>query len=340
MLNFDNDYSEGAHSKILEKLSEINYEKMIGYGYDIFCRSAAEKIKKACGIDGGEVYFLCGGTQTNQVVISSMLYHGEGVIAAESGHVNVHEAGAIELTGHKVMAIPSHLGKIDAAELDDFIDGFYCDENREHMVYPGMVYISHPTEYGTLYSKFELEEIHRICRKYNIPLYLDGARLGYALASPENELSLEEIAANCEVFYIGGTKVGAFLGEAVVFPADSPKRFITLVKQHGALLAKGWLLGVQFDCLFTDDLYMKIGKNAIEKAEIVKRALKEKGYELYIDSPTNQIFVTMEDKRLEQLSKKAIFSFILKNDPDHTTIRIATSWATTESDIKELIDIL
>ena len=279
MLFFVNDYCEGAHEAILRRLVETNMEKLPGYGFDKYTESAKEKIRNACGCPEAEVYLLGGGTQTNAVVIASMLNRYEGVIAAETGHVNGHEAGAIEYTGHKVLALPQVNGKLQAETVKAYVERFYGDANHEHMVFPGMVYISHPTEYGTLYTKKELEELSAVCRQYEMPLFLDGARLGYGLVSKETDVTLEDIARLTDVFYIGGTKVGALCGEAVVFPKKAPKYFMTLVKQQGALLAKGRLAGVQFDTLFTDDLYCKISKNAIETADRLKQALKEKGYQ-------------------------------------------------------------
>ena len=341
MLYFVNDYSEGAHEKVLQHLIDTNMEQLAGYGMDHYCESAKEKIKKACGCEDAEVFLLTGGTQTNQIVIDTMLQPYEGVVAAQTGHVSTHEAGAIEFTGHKVLTLPEKNGKICAADLKNLVETFYGDENHEHMVFPGLVYISHPTEYGTLYSKKELEELSIVCHEYDAPLYLDGARLGYGLVSEENDVTLADIASLCDAFYIGGTKVGALCGEAVVFPKNNaPKHFMTIIKQHGALLAKGRLLGVQFDTLFTDDLYLTISKNAIKTANTLKEALKEKGYTFYIDSPTNQIFLVLEDERLKQLEEEAAVSFWEKADDNHTIIRLATSWATKEEEIKALIEIL
>lgn len=341
MLSFESDYIQGAHEKIMERLMETNMERLSGYGVDPYCQSAKEKIKKACGCPDTDVYFLVGGTQTNATVIDTMLKKYEGVVAAVTGHVSVHEAGAIEYTGHKVLEIPQHQGKIDAVELEDYIESFYGDENYEHMVFPGMVYISHPTEYGTLYTKEELSDISRVCRKFEIPLYLDGARLGYGLMSYGTDVGLEDIAEYCDVFYIGGTKVGALCGEAVVFTHGStPKHFMTMVKQHGALLAKGRLLGIQFDTLFTDDLYFKISRHAIDMAELLKKGFREKGYKFFLDSPTNQQFIILENQEMEELQKKVGFSFWEKLDADHTVVRFATSWATTREDVEELMLLL
>ena len=340
MLFFENDYGEGAHPAVLAPLAETNMEHLSGYGVDPYCASAKEKILNACGCPEGDVFFLVGGTQTNAVVIGSLLRRHEGVVAANSGHVSVHEAGAIEYTGHKVLEIGQENGKINAGELRAYMERFYRDGNHEHMVFPGMVYISHPTEYGTLYTKAELEAISGVCRAWKIPLYVDGARLGYGLASEETDVTLEDMARYADVFYIGGTKVGALCGEAVVFPHGAPVYFMTMVKQQGALLAKGRLLGVQFDALFTDNLYLQISKNAIQTADRLKQALKEKNYQLLLDSPTNQIFVILEDEKLEELKKHVRYSFWEKFDDTHTVIRLATSWATAMEDVEKLIEIL
>ena len=277
-----------------------------------------------------------GGTQTNAVVIDAMLKGYEGVAAADTGHVAVHEAGAVEYTGHKVLTIPHHSGKIDPGELKEYLEGFYQDANHEHMVFPGMVYLSHPTELGTLYSRKELEEISQICREYEIPLFLDGARLGYGLMSSDTDVTLQDVAQLCDVFYIGGTKVGALCGEAVVFPEKAPRHFLTSVKQHGALLAKGRLLGIQFDTLFTDNLYFDISRHAIERAEELKRVLQEKGCTFAWESPTNQQFVILEDSTVRRLKEHVVFSFWEKADETHTVVRFVTSWATRKEEIEEL----
>lgn len=341
MLVFENDYSEGAHEKVLEALRVTNMEQLSGYGSDPYCEMAKKKIRKACGCEDADVYFLVGGTQTNQIVIASLLKPYEGVIAAETGHVSLHEAGAIESTGHKVLQIPSHEGKMDALELHAYLKGFYEDENHEHMVYPGMVYISYPTEYGTIYSKNELMSISQVCKTFGIPLYVDGARLGYGLSCEACDLTLSELAETVDVFYIGGTKVGALCGEAVVFSGmKAPAHFMTFVKQHGALLAKGRLLGIQFDALFTDDLYYKISKHAIEMASRIKADLKKKDYVFYLDSPTNQIFIVLTNEQYEEIRKEVRVSFWEKYDENHTVIRIATSWATKAEEVEKLLTLL
>ena len=341
MLCFENDYSEGAHPEILEHLIETNMEQLSGYGTDIYCQKAKEKIRNACGIPDAEVFLLTGGTQTNQIIIDTVLAPYEGVIAARTGHVSTHEAGAIEFTGHKVLELPEKEGKIQATDLKDLLETFYGDGNHEHMVFPGMVYISHPTEYGTLYSKQELKDLSAVCREYKIPLYMDGARLIYGLVSEGTDLTLQDIAQLCDCFYIGGTKAGLLCGEAVVFTGrNMPAHFLTRVKQHGALLAKGRLLGVQFDALFTDDLYLKIGKNAITTAAVLKNGLKERNYEFYIDSPTNQIFIVLNNVQMKKLSEQVVFSFWEKKDDSHTVIRFATSWATRMEDVHKLLTLL
>lgn len=339
MLHFENDYCYGACPEVLESIINTNMEALSPYGNDCYSEKAKDKIKAACGCPDASVYFLVGGTQTNQIIIDTMLSPFEGVIAAETGHVSLHEAGAIEFSGHKVLALPQRDGKISAEDLKKYIEDFYADENHEHMVFPGMVYISYPTEYGTLYTEEELKALSSICRSYKIPLYLDGARLGYGLAA-ESKITLQKIAEYCDVFYIGGTKVGALCGEAVVFTAHTPTHFLTQIKQHGALLAKGRLCGVQFDRLFTDDLYLKISKHAMTEAMRLKTAFTDKGYRFFINSPTNQIFIVLENQKMEELKKKVQFSFWEKYDDQHTVIRFATSWATKPEDVDALIAIL
>lgn len=340
MLYFENDYCEGAHPAILKKMMETNLEKVSGYGTDPYCASAREKIRTACGCPQADVSFISGGTQSNAIVIASILQRWQGVIAAHTGHVAGHEAGAIEYTGHKVLTLPHQSGKLDAQSVREFVSTFYADGNHDHMVFPGMVYISHPTEYGTLYTKAELEALHEVCQEYQMPLFLDGARLGYGLVSEGTDVTLRDIAQLCDVFYIGGTKVGALCGEAVVFPHGAPAHFMTMVKQQGALLAKGRLLGIQFDVLFTDDLYIRISQNAIVTANALKKGLAEKGYHFFMDSPTNQIFVVLENTQLQALEGKAKFGFWEKYDAEHTVVRIATSWATRMEEVEQLIDLM
>lgn len=341
MLSFESDYIQGAHQKVLESLCQTNMEQLSGYGNDKYCARAKDKIRAACGSPDAEVFLLVGGTQTNQIVIDTMLRQFEGVVSADTGHISAHEAGAIEFTGHKVLTVPHEQGKIKADLLKKYLETFFADENREHMVFPGVVYISHPTEYGTLYTLEELTALSKLCREYKLPLYLDGARLGYALMSSGTDVTLPDIAGLCDAFYIGGTKVGALCGEAVVFPQkNAPKHFFTSIKQHGALLAKGRLLGVQFDTLFTDDLYFKISRHAIEMADKMRKAFREKGYEFYIETVTNQIFIVLENKKMQELSSSVCFSFWERIDSGHTVVRFASSWATREEDVDGLIELL
>ena len=340
MLSFECDYIKGAHPKILEALVKTNMETMSGYGNDPYTKSAKEKIRAACGGDV-DVHFLVGGTQTNKIVIDSLLASYEGVIAATTGHINVHESGAIEASGHKVLALQGVGGKLEASTVRKYIESFYADGTYEHMVFPGMVYISHPTEYGTLYTRSELSELSSVCRDFDIPLFLDGARLGYGLMSYETDVTLADIVELCDVFYIGGTKVGALCGEAVVFTKkNTPKHFFTIIKQNGALMAKGRVLGVQFDTLFTDGLYFDISRNAIDMAKKLKELFVSHGYEMFVESPTNQQFVIVENKKLEELSKKVGFDFWEKLDGERSVVRFATSWATTDEDIDALEKII
>ena len=340
MILFRCDYAEGAHPEILKRLSETNFEQLDGYGSDPYTESARRKILEACACPGGEVFLLVGGTQTNATVIAAMLRGYEGAVAVRSAHINVHEAGAVEYTGHKVMTLPQHFGKMDAGELDAFLAACSADVNRDHMVWPGLVYISLPTEYGTLYSRAELAGLQAVAHKYGLPLFIDGARLGYALASPECDYTLQDLKDLCDVFYIGGTKVGALCGEAVVFPRKAPKHFFTTVKQHGALLAKGRLLGIQFDTLFTDNLYGRIAANAIDRAQEMIAVLKEKGIPFFLETPTNQQFVILENRRMEALATRVGFDIWEPYDANHTVVRFATSWATTPEQIKHLQEIL
>lgn len=340
MLSFESDYIQGAHPEILKKLVDTNMEVLTGYGLDKYCESAKVKIKALCG-DNSEVFLLNGGTQTNQIVIDTMLEPYQGVICADTGHINSHEAGAIEFTGHKVLTLKNELGKINPDDLLSYVKTFYADENHDHCVFPGMVYISHPTEYGTLYTLSELETISTICKEYSLKLYLDGARLGYGLMSKNTDVTIKDICKLCDAFYIGGTKVGALCGEAVVFTHNNaPIHFFTSIKQHGALLAKGRLLGVQFDTLFTDDLYFKISKHAIDMADLMRDAFKSKGYQLYIETVTNQIFVILNDDDYVKLKKVVSVGFWERLPDNRVVVRFASSWATTEDDVKALINVL
>ena len=338
---FASDYQEGAHEAILNAFIATQMEQNPGYGTDKYCLSAAEKIKAACNAPDAQVSFITGGTQTNQLVIDAGLQPYEGVVAATTGHVAVHEAGAIEFTGHKVLEVPQVNGKIEAETLKKYLETFYADANHDHMVFPGMVYISHPTEVGTLYTKAELEALHAICTEYKIPLYMDGARMAYALASSDTDVDLPVIAKNCDVFYIGGTKCGALCGEAIVYThGNMPAHFVTRIKQHGALLAKGWVTGLQFDVLFTDGLYWKIGRHAIALADQMKAALKEKGHRFFIDSPTNQQFIILPNEKLSEIGDKIGYSFWEPYDENHTVIRLCTSWATKQENLDYLLSLL
>ncbi len=338
MIHFDCDYMEGACPEIMGRLMELNLEQTAGYGNDEHTRNAERLILEACGLPEGKVYFLVGGTQTNSTVIDGLLGRHEGVLSVESGHINVHESGAIEATGHKVLVLPSHDGKALASDVENYIKNFYADETYEHMVAPGMLYISHPTEMGTLYSLAELEALSDACHKAGIPLFMDGARLGYGLAA-DNDVTIRDIARLCDVFYIGGTKVGALFGEAVVCRKPIP-HFTTLIKQHGALLAKGKLLGIQFETLFTDNLYMKIAGHAIEMAMKLRKGFIDAGHRAYNESRTNQQFFYLKNEDLERLQKVATFELWGPKGETETLVRFVTSWATRSSDIDTLIEAL
>ncbi len=340
-LSFASDYMEGAHPLILQRLTETNMIKSAGYGLDEFSESAKKKIRAACQAPEADVFFLVGGTQTNAAIISSLLRPYQGVIAAQSGHISVHEAGAIEAGGHKVLVLPQENGKLSAEAVSRCLEDFRADANHEHMVMPGMVYLSHPTEFGSLYSLKELTDISRVCRTNHISLYVDGARLAYALACPENDVSLTDLAALCDAFYIGGTKCGALFGEAVVIPQhDYIPHFFTIIKQQGALLAKGFVAGLQFDTLFTDDLYFRIGENAMKTADQIRQTLEEKGYRFAFHSPTNQIFIVLEKARAAELSAQVEMSFWENIDESHCIMRLVTSWATKQEDVDRLKAIL
>ena len=340
-LSFASDYMEGAHPEILRRLLETNMEQTAGYGLDAYSESARKKIRAACQADDAEIFFLIGGTQANAVVIDALLCSYQGVIAAETGHISVHEAGAIEFGGHKVLTLAHQAGKITAAQIESALAAYREDANREHMVMPGMIYLSQPTEYGALYSLAELEAIRAVCRAADIPLYLDGARLAYALACPANDVTLADIARLADVFYIGGTKCGALLGEAVVFPKrNTVPHFFSIVKQHGALLAKSRIAGLQFDTLFTNHLYEKGGETALLAADRIRSALREKDYPLAYDAPTNQIFLVLDEAQKARLSKQVEMGFWENLADGKTVMRIATSWATQDEDVDRLIALL
>lgn len=341
MVSLDCDYNNGCHPAILRRLAETNDKKSKTYGYDEWTESAKAKIREACDDPDAQIRFLVGGTQTNATVIDSLLQSYEGVVAVQTAHINSHEAGAIEFTEHKVITIPGHDGKMDPKELEQYMNEFLDDANSEHSVYPGMVYITFPTELGTLYTKDELTKLYELCQKYHLPLYIDGARLGYGLMSPENDITLPYLAHHCDVFYIGGTKVGALCGEAVVFTHNNAHpHFFNIVKQHGALMAKGRVVGLQFETLFTDNLYFDISKHAIDMAMQVKQIFKEAGYQFLVDSPTNQQFVILPNEELPRLSQNILFETWGKVDPTHTACRFVTSWATTKEEIEELRTVI
>ncbi len=337
--DLSSDYMVGAHPRVLERLVATNEEKTAGYGSDPYTESAKAKIREACGAPDAEVFLLVGGTQTNSTVLAALLAPYEGVVSVDTGHIATHEAGAVEATGHKVITVPHENGKLTASALLSILKGYAEDEVREHTVKPGAVYISHPTEYGTLYTKAELREISDLAHKYGARLFIDGARLGYALAVRNTDLTLRDIAALSDVFYIGGTKCGAMFGEAVVIPKKGIcPHFFTTVKQHGALLAKGRLLGVQFDALFTDGLYEEISENGINMAEYLKSQLRLRGYSFYIDSPTNQLFPIVSAEKYAELKSSGVGFSTWEHLPDgRVVIRFVTSFMTDKSEMDAVL---
>ena len=331
MLHFECDYNEGAHPKILERLMETNLEQLPGYGKDEHCERAKNLIRKACGLPQSTIEFLTGGTQANQIVIAAILKPYQGVICADTGHINTHETGAVEATGHKVLALPSTDGKITAQQIAKLCSSHWTDPNHEHTVQPGLVYLSQPTELGTLYTKAELKAIHQVCWQRHIPLYIDGARCGYGLAAPGNDVTLPDLAQLADVFYIGGTKVGALLGEAVVIPNLSIQRdFRYMVKRMGGMLAKGRVLGIQFETLFEDGLYFQLGRQAVELAQCIRSAFQECGVEMAFDSPTNQQFPILTLAQREALAQTYVFNHWQDLDGDRAVVRFCTSWATSQ----------
>lgn len=341
IVSFASDYQEGAYPSILARMASTNLQKQPGYGTDDICASARRRIRAACACETADVHFLVGGTQTNAVVIGRMLAPYEGVLCAETGHIATHEAGAVEAGGHKVLTLPQEQGKVSAATVRDWCRTYRDDANHDHVVAPGIVYVSQPTEYGTLYSLDELEALRAVCDEYALSLYVDGARLAYALGCAANDVTLADLARLCDAFYIGGTKCGALFGEAVVVPDPSTlPHFFTTIKQGGALLAKGWLLGIQFDELFADGLYQRLGAGAVARADRLRAGLLSAGYSLALDAPTNQVFVTIADDALERLRGVVEYSFWEKVDEGHTVIRLATSWATTDEQVDQLLAAL
>lgn len=341
MIRFDSDYMAGAHPEVMEALVRTNLELTAGYGNDPYTSEARELIRKATGNPDAEVMFLVGGTQTNATVIDGLLARHEGVLAAESGHIAVHESGAIEASGHKVLTLPHHEGRVKAEDVERYIAEFYADETYQHMVAPGMLYISQPTEYGTIYSLEELAALSKVCHNHNIPLYVDGARLGYALAAEDADFTLEALSRLADVFYIGGTKVGTLFGEAVVVNNRSLlKNLFPLVKQHGALLAKGRLLGVQFATLFGDGLYERIGAHGVRLAMRIRKAFAKAGYEPIINSTTNQQFFQLPNTLIDSLRREASFDYWGPRGTTESTVRFVTSWSTTDEDVDRLERLL
>ena len=338
MTSFESDYNNGAHPEVLQRLIDTNACQSASYGFDEWSESARKKIREACQCPDADIFFLVGGTQANAIVIDALLPSYGAVVAVETGHINVHESGAVEANGHKVIALPSHGEKMLAAELDDYLNRFHADPTWEHMAFPGMVYITFPTELGTVYQAREIEEIHAVCQRFDIPLFIDGARLGYGLAATTCDFDLAWLARHCDAFYIGGTKVGALCGEAVVFPRkNAPRGFFTMVKRHGALMAKSRLAGVQFDSLFTDGLYLEIAHHAIDMAMKMRQIFADAGLEVK-DSPTNQQFVVLTNNQMQKLMQKILFETWEPIDHDRTLCRFVTSWATSENDLQELAE--
>ena len=341
MIYFTSDYCEGCHERILDRLARTNYEQTPGYGTDDHCRRAAELIRRECGREDVQVHFLVGGTQTNLTVIDAALRPHQGAVCAESGHINVHETGAVEATGHKCLTLPSADGKITAAQVAELVRLHRTDESMEHTAQPKLVYISNPTEYGTIYSRDELRELSRVCRELGLYLFLDGARLGYGLRCQQNDVTMADLAELCDAFYIGGTKVGALFGEALVVTNPGlGEDFRYIMKQRGAMLAKGRLLGIQFETLFEDGLYWQISDHALAMAELIRRKLRSKGIPMDPESPTNQLFPVLPDPVLHRLRERFALTYMNRVDGSTSRIRICTSWATKEEDVRTLCDAL
>lgn len=340
-LHFDSDYMQLAHPKILERMRELSDQSFAGYGQDEICSRAKEKIRQACGLPDAEIHFLIGGTQTNVITIDAILQPYQGVLAAQTGHIGLHEAGAVEATGHKVLTLPEHDGKVSADDVSLFMTEFNADPNREHMVQPGMLYLTHPTELGTLYNLSELEELSAVCERYGLPLYLDGARLGYALAADGTDVTLRDIARLTDAFYIGGTKCGALMGEAVVFTHQGlVSHFFTQIKRHNSLLAKGWIIGTQFDVLFTDNLYYEAGRQGDLMACRLKEGFRRKGIEMYVDSPTNQQFAVLTKEQALRLAQKASFEVWQPLPEERVLARFVTSWHTGKDEVDRFIEAM
>ncbi len=337
--SFESDYNNGAHPAVLQHLLETNIQQSASYGYDLWSEQAREKIRAACDCPEADIYFLVGGTQANATIIDALLPSYGAVVATETAHINVHESGAVEASGHKVITLPSHEGRMMPSELADYLRRFHADPTWEHMAFPGMVYITFPTELGTIYQAKNIAQICDICQQYEIPLFIDGARLGYGLAAEGSDITLPWLTRHCDAFYIGGTKVGALCGEAVVFPHGAPRGFFTIVKRHGALLAKSRVAGVQFDALFTDGLYFSISRHAIQMAMRLRKLFTEAGIPIK-ESPTNQQFVVLTNQQLDVLMQKVLFETWEPIDDTHTLCRFVTSWATTDADLSTLATAL
>ena len=341
MISFECDYNNGACPEVLDSLVRHNSAKPTPYGFDEFSERAKNRIREACGLPDAQIFFLTGGTQTNATTIDSMLYQYEGVICVETGHINVHEAGAVEFTEHKIITLPGLDGKMSSQVLAKYLDDFMHDGNNAHAVYPGLVYITFPTELGTIYTARELDDIYQVCLRYEIPLYIDGARLGYGLMADGNDITLPWLARHCDVFYIGGTKIGALCGEAVVFCGrKAHKHFFSIQKQHGAVIAKGALIGLQFEALFTEKLYFRLARHAIDMAMRMRRIFQENDIPFYIDSPTNQQFVILPNEKTERLAQEIEFTHWGQADKNNTICRFVTSWATTDEELDRLSALL
>ena len=337
MISFECDYNNGACQEVIDNLVRYNSSKPTPYGFDEFSERGKGRIREAIGMPDAQIFFLTGGTQANATTIDSMLYQYEGVISVGSGHINVHEAGAVEFTEHKIITIADTEGKMEAKVLDKYLDDYMHYGNKDHAVHPGLVYITFPTELGTIYTAKELDDLYQVCQQYEIPLYIDGARLGYGLMAEGNDITLPYLARHCDVFYIGGTKIGALCGEAVVFTnRKAHKHFFSIQKQHGAVIAKGALIGLQFDALFTNDLYFRLSEHAIKMAMQMKEIFRSKGYQFLVDSPTNQQFVIIDNAQVDKLSQKMLFTHFGQADKHHTICRFVTSWATTQEELNEL----
>ena len=338
MIRWNNDYNHGAHPSILKAFMETNGESYEGYGLDEWCKKAAEEIRKHLGGADADIHFMLGGTQVNYTMVAAALRPYQGIICADSGHIQVHETGAVENTGHKIHVVPGVNGKITAEAIAKEAESYRSSDIPEHVTEPAMVFLSFPSEYGTIYSRAELQEISGVCREYGLYLMVDGARMGYGLGAPGNDVTLADIAAAADIFYIGGTKCGAMMGEAVVIVCDELKNhFRSYMKQNGGLLAKGWVLGLQFYTLFRDGTYFEITEQADAFAMQIRQAFEEKGIEPYIDSPTNQQFLLLTEEQKELLEKNHIFENQFRTEDGRFCVRFCTSWSTTEAEVAALL---